>query len=242
MKKLISALQFLTVLPLGKPADFHPVSMVFFFPVAGLIIGCLLAAADWIFLRLWPPGVAALLDVLLLAIVTGALHLDGLGDAADGLLGHRPRKRALAIMKDSRIGVMGLLCILFCLAVKWAGIAGLDAHRSLLLLIIPGYARGSMIFGVKFFKYGRPGGGTGLPLFEKPLSWIAFGGLLIPIFLSASLGNAGIWLNILFLTITGIMLFFYRKRMDCITGDMLGAMTEIVESLLFLTMSIGLIL
>ncbi len=241
MKKLISALQFLTILPMGKSFDFQPLSMILFFPLVGLIIGTLLAAADWIFLRIWPPGVAALLDVMMLVIVTGALHLDGLGDTADGLLGHRPREKALAIMKDSRIGVMGLVCILFGLSVKWAGIAGIDAHRSLLLVIIPAYARGAMIFGIKFFKYGRPGGGTGHPLFERPLPWTAFCGLLIPVFLSFFLGISGIWLNTLFMAFTGILLFYYRKRMDCITGDMLGAMTEIIESLLFLTMSIGMI-
>lgn len=241
MKKLFSALRFLTILPLGKSFDFQPRSMIPLFPVVGLIIGALLAAADWVFLRLWPPGVAALLDVLTLAIMTGALHLDGLGDTADGLLGHRPREKALAIMKDSRIGVMGMICILFGLSIKWAGIAGLDVHRSLLLFIIPAYARGSMIFGVKFFKYGRPDGGTGHLLFEKSLSWIAFCGLLIPFFLSFFLGIAAIWFNAFFVVFTGILMFFYHKRMDCITGDMLGATTEVIESLLFLTMSIGII-
>lgn len=142
MKKLIAALQFLTILPLGKSFDFQPVSMISFFPIAGLITGILLAIADRLFLLLWSPNVAALLDVVMLVFITGALHIDGLGDAADGLLGHRPREKALAIMKDSRIGVMGLVCILCGLSIKWAGIAGIEAQRSLLLIIIPAYARG----------------------------------------------------------------------------------------------------
>ena len=153
MKKLIATLQFLTILPLGKSVDFQPVKMISFFPVAGLVIGIILALADQIFLVLWSPNVAALLDVVMLVLITGALHIDGLGDAADGILGHRPREKALLIMKDSRIGVMGLVCILCGLSIKWAGIAGIDAHRSLLLIIIPAYARGGMIFGIKFLKY-----------------------------------------------------------------------------------------
>ncbi len=93
MKKLIATLQFLTILPLGKSVDFQPVKMISFFPVAGLVIGIILALADQIFLLLWSPNVAALLDVVMLVLITGALHIDGLGDAADGILGHRPRER-----------------------------------------------------------------------------------------------------------------------------------------------------
>ncbi len=241
MKKLILTLQFLTILPLGKSVDFQPVKMISFFPVAGLVIGIILALADQIFLLLWSPNVAALLDVVMLVLITGALHIDGLGDAADGILGHRPREKALLIMKDSRIGVMGLVCILCGLSIKWAGIAGIDAHRSLLLIIIPAYARGGMIFGIKFLKYGRPEGGTGHSLFESPLPITAFSGLLIPLFLSFFLGVAGIWLNILFLTFTSALLYFFHKRMGCITGDMLGTMTEITESLLFLMMSMRMV-
>ncbi len=241
MKRLIAALQFLTILPLGKSFDFQPVSMISFFPIAGLIIGILIAIGDQIFLLFWSPNVAALLDVIMLVLITGALHVDGLGDAADGLLGHRPREKALAIMKDSRIGVMGLVCILCGLSIKWAGIAGIEAHRSLLLMIIPAYARGGMIFGIKFLKYGRPDGGTGHPLFESPLPVTAFSGLLIPVLLSFFMGASSIWLNTLFLTFTSALLIFYRKRMGCITGDMLGAMTELIESLLFLMMSIRMV-
>lgn len=98
-----------------------------------------------------------------------------------------------------------------------------------------------MIFGIKFLKYGRPDGGTGHPLFENPLPITAFSGLLIPLFLSFFLGVGGIWLNTLFLTFTSALLIFYRKRMGCITGDMLGAMTELIESLLFLMMSIRMV-
>ncbi len=49
-------------------------------------------------------------------------HLDGLGNAADGMLGHRSREKALEIMKDSRIGAMGLMAVFCCLLIKWAGI------------------------------------------------------------------------------------------------------------------------
>jgi adenosylcobinamide-GDP ribazoletransferase len=238
MNRLIAAIQFLTLLPLGKSVVYDPKGMVPFFPVVGLMVGAFVSMFDYAALYLWPKPVVAVLDVVFLAVITAAFHLDGLGDTADGLLGHRPRDKALAIMKDSRIGVMGLVAIVCGLAVKWAGIMNLDAHRTLLLVLIPTYARSGMLFGIRFLPYGRPGGGTGRDFFGEPLKVSAFWGVLIPLVLSYFLGWKGLGLTLLFLVTTAVILGYYKKRMGCITGDMLGAMTEWTESILFLLVSI----
>jgi len=171
--------------------------------------------------------------------MTGAFHLDGLGDTADGLLGQRPIDKALVIMKDSRMGAMGLVAIVCALAIKWGGILGLESHRSLLLILVPAYARGGMIFGIRFLEYGRPGGGTGLDFFKEKLRNSAFWGLLLPVVLSFLLGWKAIWLNAGFAVIIVAILFYYKKRVGCVTGDMLGAITEITEAGLFLVLSSG---
>ncbi|MDM8522238.1 adenosylcobinamide-GDP ribazoletransferase [Desulfococcaceae bacterium HSG8] len=238
MKKLISAIQFLTILPIGKPGTFDK-RMVEFFPIVGLMLGLMLCAFDLAVSRLWSGSVTALLDVILLAILTGSLHLDGLGDTADGLYGNRPKEKALAIMKDSRIGVMGLVAIVCGLSVKWGGIMSLDTHRHLLLVIIPAYARGAMMFGFKYFAYGRPEGGTGHAFFEDSLGISAFWGVLAVAFLSLFAGWRGLLLNLVFVILTVLILLYYKRRMGCITGDMLGAMNEITESVLFLMVSMG---
>jgi adenosylcobinamide-GDP ribazoletransferase len=238
MKRLIAAIQFLTIIPLGKSAIYDPKGMIPFFPIVGLIIGGMLSVFDYVALHFWPAQTTAILDVVLLAVITAALHIDGLGDAADGLMGHRSREKALAIMKDSRIGVMGLVAIICALAVKWGGIMHLNAHRTLLLVLVPAYSRSAMIFGIRFLEYGRPDGGTGYDLFDEPIKLSAFQWLLIPVIVSIFLGWKGLWLNIIFAFITAIIIFYYKKRMGCITGDMLGAMTEVTESLLFLFVSI----
>jgi adenosylcobinamide-GDP ribazoletransferase len=239
MTGLISAIRFLTILPLGKPETFDPKGMAQFFPLVGLIVGALVAAVDMAASALWPKPVASLLDVIFLIVVTGAFHVDGLGDAADGLLGHRPKERALAIMKDSRIGAMGLVAIVCALSIKWAGIATLEAHRHVLLIIIPAYARAGQLFGIRLFAYGRPDGGTGQALFGDTLKPYAFWALLVPAAVSLWLGWIGLWLNVVFVVLTAAILRYYKWRMGCITGDMLGAMTEITESMLFLLVSVG---
>ena len=239
IERLIAAIQFLTIIPMGKPAIYDPKGMIPFFPIVGLIIGTLVSIFDYVALTFWPVPVVAVLDVVFLAVITAALHLDGLGDTADGLLGHHNKEKALTIMKDSRIGVMGLMAILCGLAVKWGGILNLEANRALLIVLVPAYARGGMVFGIRFLAYGRPGGGTGQDCFEEPLTPYAFWGLLIPVAFSCFLGWRGIWLIICFIFIISTILFYYNKRMGCITGDMLGAMSEITESMLFLLVSIG---
>jgi adenosylcobinamide-GDP ribazoletransferase len=237
MKHLISAFQFLTILPLGKPQELDASKITPCFPIVGLGIGLILMLADYLFLKLWPMGVASLLDILLLAILSGGLHLDGLGDTADGLFSHKSPERALAIMRDSRIGAMGLLAILFVLAIKWACLQAVAEHRALYLLIIPAYSRGAMMFGIKFLSYGRPEGGVGTDFFSRKPPMVALTFILFPALISLRLGYPAIWLNALFILVTALILLYFRRRLGCITGDMLGAMAEFEEACLFLVAS-----
>jgi adenosylcobinamide-GDP ribazoletransferase len=237
MKNFFAALQFITILPVGKQEKFNPQAMAPFFPIVGLLLGALVALFDLAVRQLWPLSVTALLDVLFLILLTGAFHLDGLGDTADGLYGHRQKETALAIMKDSRIGVMGLVAIICGLSVKWAGIAGLDENRSIYLLVIPAYARAGMLFGMRFLKYGRPEDGTGKPFFDNKIKPTAFWSLLVLVGFSFFLGWRTILLNIVFAILVGGILLYYKRKINCITGDMLGAMAEITESGLFLSVS-----
>ncbi len=237
MRGLISAIRFITVLPAGESGTFEPRRMIPFFPVVGLLLGVLTAGFDFVVSRFWSSPTIALLDVVFLAALTGALHIDGLGDTADGLYGRRPREKALAIMKDSRIGIMALMAVVSVLAVKWAGIYELDYRRLLLIIIIPAYARGSMIMGIFSLPYGRPEGGTGRAFFDEKLGVSDFKWMGIPVGLSLLLGWKFFWLNAVYCILVFALLLFYKKRMGCVTGDMLGAMTEIIEAGLFLMVS-----
>ncbi|MGD9972756.1 MAG: adenosylcobinamide-GDP ribazoletransferase [Desulfatirhabdiaceae bacterium] len=238
MKHLTSALAFLTILPIRGSTEFDTAKMIPFFPVVGLIVGALLSIVDALAIRIWPGPAAAAIDVVFLMGITGAFHLDGLADTADGLLGHRSRERALEIMKDSRIGVMGACALIACILLKWAGLAHMGPERSLALILIPAYARAGILFGMKMLPYGRSTG-TGLAFFGNSLPLSAFVWLLIPIGGSFFLGLAGIVMMGMFFLILRTLLFWYKKRMGCITGDMMGAITEMIEAVLFLTISAG---
>ena len=234
-----SAIRFLTILPAGDPGTFQAKEMVRFFPLVGILLGGIVAAADLVFGLLWPTSIASLLDVMLLVILTGGLHLDGLADTADGLLGHHSRDRALAIMKDSRIGVMGMAAILFSLTVKWAVLSHLCEYRYLMLLVVPALARGGMIFGIVFLPYGRNDNGTGHALFQDRYPAETFVFLGVPVLLAFLAFPAGLRVVAVFGLLVLLLLNYFNKRMGCITGDMLGATSELTESLLFLTAAIA---
>jgi adenosylcobinamide-GDP ribazoletransferase len=238
MNGFVSALLFLTVFRLKKDGAFLPDEMLPFFPVVGFCIGILLAGFDLLMGLFWNKMIVSLLDVLFLVWVTGGLHLDGLGDTADGLYGNRPKEKALSIMKDSRIGAMGMMAIFFGLTVKWAGINGIDTGRMLALVVIPAFSRSSLLFGTRCLTYGRDEG-TGKDFFTSQLSGCSFWGLSLPVFFSLFMGAKGLAMIGGFFLITGAVIFFYKKRINCITGDMLGAMNEICEAGLFLMAAMG---
>jgi len=239
MKGLVAAIRFMTVLPVGRSGEFDPKTIIPFFPVVGMLIGAATAALDHFLLLAWPVSIVSVLDVLFLVSITGALHVDGLGDTADGLLGHHDRQKALAIMKDSRIGVMGLVAVVFALAIKWAGISNLTADRGLYLVLIPAYARMGMIFGMRFLPYGRAAEGLGHGFFQRAIGVSAFWGCALPLGVSIALGTDALRLIFCFAVITAAVIGYYRLRLGCVTGDMLGALSESLEALLFLLASAG---
>jgi len=232
-----SALQFITILPAGKNSHFSPSGMIKFFPVVGLLIGFCLILFDLIVSIFFYEGIVVLFDVLFLVAITGAFHLDGVGDTADGIFSHRSREKALLIMKDSRTGMMGLVAVVCTLAVKFAGIYSVKVYCAgipamLFFLIIPAYARASMIFGIRFLNYGRDSG-TGHDFFERKLTVMDFLWVLIPVIISVFTGYKFFIINITFGLMVFVILCFYKEKLNCITGDMLGAMTEVIEALLF---------
>ncbi|MGY2934738.1 hypothetical protein ACVWZ6_004340 [Bradyrhizobium sp. GM6.1] len=106
------AASFVTILPvaLSKPAaDGAVARATWALPVAGLLVGLAGALVYKVASLLGlSPNLAALLALAATALVTGALHEDGLADTADGLGGGRTRERKLEIMRDSRIGTYGV--------------------------------------------------------------------------------------------------------------------------------------
>jgi adenosylcobinamide-GDP ribazoletransferase len=128
---LLMALQFLTRLPVGPCAGYEPASMrhaARHFPLVGALVGAFGAVLALATDALWPPTVAAALAVAGTVWLSAALHEDGLADTFDALLGAASRDKALAIMKDPRIGTYGAAALLVVLLLRVLLVAELLAH------------------------------------------------------------------------------------------------------------------
>jgi adenosylcobinamide-GDP ribazoletransferase len=231
----LSAIGFLTILPVPSSARTFDGKQVIYFPLVGLLIGGMLWAVDWLLSCFAYTEVRVIADVLFLAIITGALHLDGLADSADGLFSHRSREQILDIMKDSRIGVMGVLALIFCLLFKIGGIAGIKGSvSSLWLIIIPALSRTAQVLGLTLIEHVKPQSALATDFYQKK-NWSALLFCPIPLglifYLDFMMGL--IALAAFFILISGLF-YFYKKMIDGITGDTLGATTEIVEAFFFI--------
>jgi adenosylcobinamide-GDP ribazoletransferase len=136
----MAALRFLTVIPLpGKigTSEEELAHAVPFFPIVGLLLGCMAVPVAKIVFILLPPLPAALLTVLLLLGFSGGLHLDGLADTADGFFSARSTERMLEIMKDSSIGTMGAIALILVLLLKTACLASLNDHILSAVFLMP---------------------------------------------------------------------------------------------------------
>ncbi|MFW6011770.1 MAG: adenosylcobinamide-GDP ribazoletransferase [Desulfosalsimonas sp.] len=237
---LAAALRFITILPAGAPESYHPRAMIPYFPFVGLILGLILAAVDAATCQFLAQPAVGAIDVIILAGLTGALHLDGLADTADGLFSHRDRETALSIMKDSRIGVMGATALVCILLAKYGAFSALPAggdtgwQRFLVLVLVPAYARSSMLAAIYFLPYARPAGGTASDLFTQDLKLGDFWGVFLCVLLSVLLGWRALAIIPALLAVCAGLIIFYRKRIKGVTGDMLGAMAEITEAFLFI--------
>ena len=234
MKRFLAALQFLTIVPL--PGGFSPGERVLggslpFFPVVGLLIGGTVALADFGFGLLLPVPVTSVFAVILMIAASGALHIDGLADTADGFFSARPREQILAIMKDSRSGPMGVVAIVCVVALKIALIASVAGPwRWWVLLLTPLAGRCAFLVHFALLPYVRPEGGLA-GVFHRNRSrghafW-ALAVLLIVGYLTGCLPGliAG---GCTFLGALLLAAYSFR-RIGGLTGDTLGAACELTE-------------
>jgi adenosylcobinamide-GDP ribazoletransferase len=235
MKPLLAAIRFLTILPI--PGDWGTAEAdlarsVPWFPVVGLALGCIAAAAAWGLSQTTPPLVASTALVVLLAAFSGCLHLDGLADTADGFLSSRPREQILEIMKDSHVGAMGVIAIVGVLLVKFAMLASIPPTRLWpTVLLMPLAGRVAIMVHLDMLPSARPEGLGGI-FHRRRAGLAAFGSTLL---LAAAamwlFGFQGLALWATWFVVTMALAGYVRRKIGGTTGDTLGAVCEILEAL-----------
>lgn len=261
LRHFLIALQFFTRIPVtGRLAEwvgFSPAMLrasAGHFPGVGWVVGGLAAgvmASALVLLPAGPPGAlaAALLATAATVWATGAFHEDGLADTADGLGGGITRERALAIMKDSRIGSYGTVTLVLALALKVALLALLAGRGALAVAAALAAAhvlsRLAPLGVMRALPYvGAADGSKSKPLAEAVslrgvvagLLWSMPALALIWSVLGAAclLMGALLWTLMLWAVVRRL-----RRRLQGFTGDTLGATQQLCELALYLGIALG---
>ena len=226
MRRLIVAFGFMTRLPMPHVAirsdDFA--AAIRLYPLVGLAIGALVAGAGWTG-SLIDPWIGACAALLTWIAVTGALHLDGLADLADGLgAAHGDRTRLLAVMADPHIGSFGVVTIVGQMLAKLVALHVIGIVAWWPLILVAGVARAGPLVWARLLQPLRPGG-LGAAVSEAVRSRDLLGwGLLL---LLASVAVPA--LIVAPVLILGFAAWLNRK-IGGITGDAHGAGIELVET------------
>jgi adenosylcobinamide-GDP ribazoletransferase len=213
--------------------------------LVGAALGLALGGIWWAAARAWSAPVAAAVVVAADLALTGLLHLDGLADTADGLLGHfaaggsaapggapsppssrpSPRARRLAVMADPGVGAFGIGVVAAVLLVRFAALAGLRPSW-LLLGGLWCASRTWMAVAARALPYARPEGGLASAFLEGPGRPVVVGAIGLagscalllawhPLAGAVSLASATL--------AAGGVLVLARRRVGGFTGDVLGA-------------------
>ena len=234
----IAAFTFLTRLPLpGGFIDAEALARApVWFPVVGTIVGGAGGLTLIVTGRIWPPLIAAVLSLAATALLTGALHEDGLADAADGFGGGGTREQVLEIMKDSRIGSYGAVALMLVLTGRigcLAAMAPLEGARALIGAHV--LARWSSLPLMGLLPYARAQG-SGKPFAGAVTRPRLLGGtVLAALLVAAALGWRGLTAVLVAGGVTAIAGWYFRRRLGGITGDCLGATNQLVELATYLT-------
>jgi adenosylcobinamide-GDP ribazoletransferase len=236
------AASFLTILPVLPREGVAPEAVAAsfgWFPFVGFALGATLAAENLLLTPLFGDALAAVLLVLTLTVLTGAVHVDALADTADALGAGTDRRRALEIMRDSRIGSFGAAAIFFFFALEIVALAAMgETRRAVALWLAPGLARWAMVavgWRIDYLRAEgagtalvRPGGDRNFVLASAialiaalpVLSWRVILACAAAAALAATLRSA------------------YRRWLGGVTGDLLGAAGELAEVAVLLVMAV----
>ncbi|MET3208759.1 UNVERIFIED_CONTAM: adenosylcobinamide-GDP ribazoletransferase [Paenibacillus sp. PvR008] len=273
---IAAAFQFLSRLPVKAELDFSPELLkrsASYYPLVGIVMGLIVSCFAALASLVLPPLPCAVLTLAVWVWLTGGLHLDGWMDAADALFSYRSRERMLEIMKDSRVGAMGVIACVLLLMLKASLLYTVLSERDLsgLLLLPMVWSRWFMVSAMKRWPKARNDDGlaarfadmtgrrAGLAVFWAVLITVgaAAGQFIIAGWFTGtgSMSNTSftaywesilshpdeltIWTGFLLLPLlaNGVGSFTASRingRLGGLTGDIYGALNELLETVLLL--------
>ena len=237
-----TSVAFLTRLPMPHPDGAMPGNFVRahrLFPVVGALIGLAVGLVCLVLRSAGLPDLAAAALALGAgAILTGALHEDGLADVADGFGGGRDREAKLEIMRDSRLGTYGALILLVGFAAKLSALSAIpDSHVVTSLIAAHALGRGILPAMAMNMPYARKDGlaaNAGQP--DAATVVAALGIAFVIALLALSWANA-FWAALICVLAAVFMSWLAMRQIGGQTGDVLGAAEQVAETVVLLLLA-----
>lgn len=245
MRSVFAAFRFLTCIPFpgnGRLESKQLGSSSAWFPLVGFCIGIILSVTGKCLGYFFVPMATAALLLALWTALSGGLHMDGLMDTADGLYGSRETERALEIMRDSRVGAMGVTAAIIVVILKWAFLTSLlerigegGINEWMRLAVIPAMGRWAMVYLLFVYPYARREGGLAQPFSTETKKGQFFISSLTVLMLCLLSKRPELWLAWAAAFLTAAFAGWrVSKRLGGITGDVCGAVNELTEALALL--------
>jgi len=226
-------------------------------PVVGLLLGVVASAV--LLLADQPLGAGSLtasgLAVGSLALLTRGLHLDGLADLADGLASGKPAPAALDIMRRSDIGPLGVVTLVLTLLLQVAALSQAESAghgrgpAALIAAVITG--RLALTWACRRgVPAARPDGlgalvaGSVRPVIPAVTTAVTLAAAAAAVAISAAVAGAQLGWTLPLAVAAGLAVAFAVqrhavRRLGGITGDVLGALTEIATTLTLVVAAMG---
>lgn len=242
MNGILTALMYFTRIPVPRQLPFSPELLgkaLRYFPLVGFITGVLGALVLWLAWLVFPLPLALLLSMAATIILTGAFHEDGFADFCDGYGGNGPAIQILEIMKDSRLGTYGTIGLLGILSAKFTAL--LHLPLSLIFVALIGAHVVSRLLPV-WMVYITPYTRDDASSKAKP---VASQASKLTVIIATVTGVIPLllfnWASVLAIVVALLFWFFiFRwyiiKRTGGYTGDVLGALQQSSEVLIYIVL------
>ena len=235
------AFEFLTLFRVGKPREDIPpediANSIMYFPLVGIVLGGICVLVEFVLRDIIVSDlVRSLFPVIILAILSRGLHLDGVADCFDALhFARHDKEKALRIMKDSTIGAFGVSALIFVIVGKILTIAALpQEYRIKSLLLIPLLSRWTSSIVA---RQGAPASTEGLgyifTVYSTRRAFLISGAIAFALSFFL-LGINGITIFILVSIFCVLLTSFFSRAFGGVTGDVFGAILELSEVFGFL--------
>jgi len=208
-----------------------------FFPLVGVIVGCATALVFVLLQRDLPLAISVLGAIVFATFITNGLHEDGFADVFDGFGGGWSKERTLEIMRDSHIGVYGVLALVFLVLSKLHLLLALQPNEIWRWLIVAHVASRwpPLVLGAWLPPARRDGLGK-LVAQQPGVLELIIGTTTVVITLLLTISRQATLVALLVTgSVTLLSGFYFRRRLQGVTGDCLGAAAQFTEVALYLT-------